>query len=334
MRQVRFQGNQEFRLLVDVEQFNFKNQHLVGTDELTCAAFAVGEGGGNEEFELAADLHELQSFGPSGDHAADRESRGLAALDGAVEHRAVGERSGVVNGDGALFGRFVAAALLEDLVLESGSGGDDVFVLFVSGEEFGFLFLVFRAGRGGLFFGRGAEFRLEFAHEFHELLFADLRFFAVVHVGDARDCGFEVDFNRKLLEGHSDIHSETVAGLVAVVLKICHYCSFCLGSYTILAIGADSSRVSFFQRNLPVRLSGLARICSGVPAATMRPPSVPPPGPMSMMKSALRMTSRSCSMTRTVAPLSISLWKTARSVRTSRGCSPMVGSSKTKTASD
>ena len=35
--------------------------------------------------------------------------------------------------------------------------------------------------------------------------------------------------------------------------------------------------------NLPVTLSGQAFICSGVPAATILPPSSPPPGPMSMM---------------------------------------------------
>ena len=36
-------------------------------------------------------------------------------------------------------------------------------------------------------------------------------------------------------------------------------------------------------RYFPVMLSGLARMSSGVPQATMRPPASPPPGPMSMM---------------------------------------------------
>ena len=39
----------------------------------------------------------------------------------------------------------------------------------------------------------------------------------------------------------------------------------------------------FYFKNLPVMLAGAAAICSGVPAATICPPSVPPPGPMSMM---------------------------------------------------
>ena len=34
-------------------------------------------------------------------------------------------------------------------------------------------------------------------------------------------------------------------------------------------------------RYLPVRLSGQAAICSGVPEATILPPRTPPPGPMS-----------------------------------------------------
>ena len=49
-------------------------------------------------------------------------------------------------------------------------------------------------------------------------------------------------------------------------------------------------------RYRPVMLFASAAICSGVPAATMRPPLSPPPGPMSITQSALAMTSRSCSM--------------------------------------
>ena len=57
------------------------------------------------------------------------------------------------------------------------------------------------------------------------------------------------------------------------------------------------------QMYLPVTLSRLERISAGVPTATMRPPSLPPPGPMSTIQSAERITSRSCSITTTVAPL-------------------------------
>ena len=39
----------------------------------------------------------------------------------------------------------------------------------------------------------------------------------------------------------------------------------------------------YFQIYRPVMLVVQARICAGVPVATMRPPSSPPPGPMSIM---------------------------------------------------
>src|SRR5262249_12973191 len=42
--------------------------------------------------------------------------------------------------------------------------------------------------------------------------------------------------------------------------------------------------------------------CSGVPAATTRPPASPPSGPRSTMWSAVFTTSRLCSMTTTVLP--------------------------------
>ena len=53
-------------LLGNVEQFDFKDQHLIRSDEFSCSALAVGEGGGNEEFVFAADLHQLKSFRPAG----------------------------------------------------------------------------------------------------------------------------------------------------------------------------------------------------------------------------------------------------------------------------
>ena len=52
-----------------------------------------------------------------------------------------------------------------------------------------------------------------------------------------------------------------------------------------------------FYMYCPVMLAGFLRTVSGVPQATRRPPSVPPPGPMSRIQSAAQMTSRSCSMT-------------------------------------
>ena len=59
------------------------------------------------------------------------------------------------------------------------------------------------------------------------------------------------------------------------------------------------------------------------------PPCGPAPGPMSTTWSAIRMTSGSCSTTRTVLPLSRRRWSSAFIRSTSWACSPIVGSSKT-----
>src|SRR6476660_5532138 len=47
-------------------------------------------------------------------------------------------------------------------------------------------------------------------------------------------------------------------------------------------------------------------ICCGGPCATKRPPSSPPSGPRSIIQSALRITSRLCSMMMMVLPRSVS----------------------------
>src|SRR5258708_32730194 len=68
--------------------------------------------------------------------------------------------------------------------------------------------------------------------------------------------------------------------------------------------------------------------CSGVPCATMRPPSSPPSGPRSISQSALRITSRLCSMMMIQLPRSVNRWSTSSSFFTSSKCRPVVGSSK------
>ena len=64
-------------------------------------------------------------------------------------------------------------------------------------------------------------------------------------------------------------------------------------------------------------LAGVRRLdaatSSGVPAATIVPPRVPPSGPRSMIQSAVLMTSRLCSMTSTVLPRSTSRCSTSSS---------------------
>jgi len=65
---------------------------------------------------------------------------------------------------------------------------------------------------------------------------------------------------------------------------------------------------------------------SGVPSATMVPPPAPPSGPMSMIQSDVLITSRLCSMTITVLPLSTRPLMTSSNLRMSSKCRPVVGS--------
>jgi hypothetical protein len=81
----------------------------------------------------------------------------------------------------------------------------------------------------------------------------------------------------------------------------------------------------------PVRVSRLA-MSPGVPSATRRPPSGPPPGPRSRTQSHARMTSRSCSTTITLAPSSTSACSASTTYDASSACSPALGSSTTKRA--
>ncbi len=82
-------------------------------------------------------------------------------------------------------------------------------------------------------------------------------------------------------------------------------------------------------RYSPVAEPFAAATCSGVPRAMIRPPRLPPSGPRSTIQSAVLMTSRLCSMTRTVLPLSTSRWRTWSSFSTSAKWRPVVGSSRT-----
>lgn len=78
-------------------------------------------------------------------------------------------------------------------------------------------------------------------------------------------------------------------------------------------------------------LVGTPATSSGVPSATTRPPPLPPSGPMSTTQSAVLMTSRLCSITMTVLPLSTRPDSTVMSLLMSSKCRPVVGSSSTYT---
>jgi WD40 repeat protein/serine/threonine protein kinase len=95
----------------------------------------------------------------------------------------------------------------------------------------------------------------------------------------------------------------------------------------LLAARSAASRSSSGLMNRPVWLRATFAICSGVPAAMISPPALPPSGPRSITQSAVFTTSRLCSITSTVLPLSTSRFSTSSSFLTSPKCRPVVGSS-------
>ena len=83
------------------------------------------------------------------------------------------------------------------------------------------------------------------------------------------------------------------------------------------------------DRYWPVRDALLRNSSLTVPETTIWPPCSPAPGPMSTTWSAVRMVSSSCSTTMTVLPMSLRRSRVSISLRLSRWCSPMDGSSRT-----
>ena len=120
------------------------------------------------------------------------------------------------------------------------------------------------------------------------------------------------------------------AAFVAAAFVAVAFAAVALGDRATRAAGLTAGpAASTGARKRPVWLAGTAATCSGVPSAMTRPPPDPPSGPMSMTQSALLMTSRLCSMTITVLPLSTRPCSTPSSLRMSSKCSPVVGSSST-----
>ena len=92
-------------------------------------------------------------------------------------------------------------------------------------------------------------------------------------------------------------------------------------------VRAPRSRARRRERAARVAPATSRATCSGVPAATISPPAAPPSGPRSITQSALRITSRWCSITTTLLPSSTSWWSTPSRFATSAKWRPVVGSS-------
>ena len=62
--------------LLHLDKLHVEDESCEGRDGLSCAALAVAESVRNEEAILGTLLHELQTFGPSCDHAVQGELGG------------------------------------------------------------------------------------------------------------------------------------------------------------------------------------------------------------------------------------------------------------------
>src|SRR5580704_4850973 len=99
----------------DAEQLDLKHQSGARVDDRGRATLAVGEDCRTNKTTLATDLHELQRLRPARYDRAQIERGRLAALDRAVEHRAIDELALVIHGDliGALWARTRACSQRE-----------------------------------------------------------------------------------------------------------------------------------------------------------------------------------------------------------------------------
>ena len=81
------------------EQFHVEDEGCIGWDR-PASTRSVGQITGDDEFALATDLHRANSLGPAGDDSIEREVDRFAAIDAAVELRAVEQPSCVVHSNG------------------------------------------------------------------------------------------------------------------------------------------------------------------------------------------------------------------------------------------
>ena len=118
-----------------VDQFHFENEEAVTRNLRATATRTVSEVARDPCGNLAAHLHELEHFGPTRNHGADREFKRFATVNRAVELGAVEERTGVVNLHDVAIGRSCTRTFGNHLVLEARFGGHDAFGSLVLGEE-------------------------------------------------------------------------------------------------------------------------------------------------------------------------------------------------------
>src|SRR3954454_10845276 len=141
----------------------------------------------------------------------------------------------------------------------------------------------------------------------------------------------------RLGSGQARLRALLVAGAGALVDRVAVVLLVAADVFLAVVFGAETRLRAGFatprpgrtaRRDAPVWLAATAAPTSGGPSATMVPPPVPPSGPMSTIQSAVLITSRLCSMTITVLPVSTRAPSTPRSFRMSSKWRPVVGSSR------
>ncbi len=109
--------------LPHLQEFDLEDQRFVGFDFCAGTFRSVCQIGGDEELELRAFLHQLDTFSPSWNDAVQWEFSRLFALVGTVKLSAVDQGATVMNLDGVSGFGAPACARLEDLVLQSAGSG-------------------------------------------------------------------------------------------------------------------------------------------------------------------------------------------------------------------
>ena len=169
----------------DFKEFNVEDESSVRAYDATGAVRAVGEVGGDVEAPTRARFHELKSFDPARDNLSDAESSGNAPFFGRVEYSAVDKFAGVVHFDLVVGRRLSAVAVLDDFVLEAGSGCEDFGTFGVFSEEILARFSVDIGELGSFLFLSGFHFGEEFADYDFSFVVGHFGFSAGEHGGHA-----------------------------------------------------------------------------------------------------------------------------------------------------
>src|SRR5690606_38266325 len=120
---------------LDTQQLQFEYQYRIRRNQRARALLAIGQVTGDVQLVLLANVHQLQTFDPTLNHATNRQIDGVATLDRAVENSAVNQTAFIVNGDNILNRRLRAIGFLDHFVLQAGFGGDYAIALGIVLKE-------------------------------------------------------------------------------------------------------------------------------------------------------------------------------------------------------